>query len=73
MALVLKGIFSEIRYVCVLTSSVLDRGGDNFTPPPPTSKGTSKKPTYNRGYNILELYNVLIQTRSTTSKTKRDI
>ena len=25
------------------------------------------------GHNILELYNVLIQTRLTTSKTKRDI
>ena len=28
---------------------------------------------YNLGHNILELYNVLIQTRLTTSKTKRDI
>ena len=28
---------------------------------------------YNHGHNILELYNVLIQTRLTTSKTKRDI
>ena len=27
----------------------------------------------NHGHNILELYNVLIQTRLTTSKTKRDI
>ena len=30
-------------------------------------------PTINLGHNILELYNVLIQTRLTTSKTKRDI
>ena len=44
MALVLKGIFSEIRYVCVLTSSVLDRGGDNFTPPPPPQKEPLKSP-----------------------------
>ena len=29
--------------------------------------------TYNLVHNILELYNVLIQTRLTTSKTKRDI
>ena len=29
--------------------------------------------TYNLGHNILELYNVLIQARLTTSKTKRDI
>ena len=29
--------------------------------------------TYNLGHNILELYNGLIQTRLTTSKTKRDI
>ena len=28
---------------------------------------------YSHGHNILELYNVLIQTRLTTSKTKRDI
>ena len=28
---------------------------------------------YNLGDNILDLYNVLIQTRLTTSKTKRDI
>ena len=28
---------------------------------------------YNHGHNILELYNVFIQTRWTTSKTKRDI
>ena len=28
---------------------------------------------YNHGHNILELYNVLIQTQLTTSKTKRDI
>ena len=27
----------------------------------------------NLGHNIFELYNVLIQTRLTTSKTKRDI
>ena len=27
----------------------------------------------NLGHNILELYNILIQTRLTTSKTKRDI
>ena len=30
-------------------------------------------PTYNLGNNILKLYNALIQTRLTTSKTKRDI
>ena len=30
-------------------------------------------PTYNLGHNILKLYNVLIQTRITTSKTKRDM
>ena len=29
--------------------------------------------SYNLGDNILELYNVLIQTRLTASKTKRDI
>ena len=45
MALVLKGIFSEIRYVCVLTSSVLDRGGDNFTPPPPQKEPLKSPPT----------------------------
>ena len=28
---------------------------------------------YNLGHNILELYNVLVQIRLTTSKTKRDI
>ena len=28
---------------------------------------------YNLGHNILKLYNVLIQTRLATSKTKRDI
>ena len=28
---------------------------------------------YNFDHSILELYNVLIQTRLTTSKTKRDI
>ena len=28
---------------------------------------------YNLGHNILELYNVLVQTQLTTSKTKRDI
>ena len=28
---------------------------------------------YNLGHNILEICNVLIQTRLTTSKTKRDI
>ena len=27
----------------------------------------------NLGHNILELYNVLVQTQLTTSKTKRDI
>ena len=31
------------------------------------------KLVYNHGHNILELYNVLIQTRWTTSKTKHDI
>ena len=35
--------------------------------------GPSKKLTYNLGHNILELHNVLAQTRFTTSKTKRDI
>ena len=29
--------------------------------------------TYNLGHNILELYNVVVQIRLTTSKTKRDI
>ena len=29
--------------------------------------------TYNLGHNILELYNVLVKIRLTTSKTKRDI
>ena len=28
---------------------------------------------YNLGHNILELYNVLMHTRLTTSKKKRDI
>ena len=28
---------------------------------------------FNLGHNILELYNFLIQTRLTTSKTKRDM
>ena len=28
---------------------------------------------YNLGHNILELYNVLVHIRLTTSKTKRDI
>ena len=28
---------------------------------------------YNLGYNILELYNVLVQIRLTTTKTKRDV
>ena len=28
---------------------------------------------YNLGHNILKLYNVLVQIRLTTSKTKRDI
>ena len=28
---------------------------------------------YNLGHNILELYNFLVQTQLTTSKTKRDI
>ena len=28
---------------------------------------------YNIGHNVLELYNVLVQIRFTTSKTKRDI
>ena len=28
---------------------------------------------YNLGHNIMELYNVLVQIRLTTSKTKRDI
>ena len=28
---------------------------------------------YNLGHNILELYNVLVQVRLTTSKTQRDI
>ena len=28
---------------------------------------------HNLGHNMLELYNVLIQTRLTTSKTKRDV
>ena len=31
------------------------------------------KPSCNHVHNILELYNVLIQTRLTTSKTKRDV
>ena len=30
------------------------------------------KTVYNLSHNILELYNVLIQTRLTTSKTERD-
>ena len=29
--------------------------------------------SYNHGHNILEIYNVLIQTQLTTSKTKGDI
>ena len=29
--------------------------------------------TNNLGHNIMELYNVLVQIRLTTSKTKRDI
>ena len=29
--------------------------------------------TFNVGHNILELYNVLVQIRLATSKTKRDI
>ena len=46
-AYVLKGTFSQTKYVCVLTyqiSSFLDRGGvgDNFIPP--SSKLTPKKP-----------------------------
>ena len=32
-----------------------------------------KDPISNHGHNILELYNISIQTRLTTSKTKRDI
>ena len=28
---------------------------------------------FNLGHNILEFYHVLIQTRLTTSKTKRDV
>ena len=34
---------------------------------------TNLKTNYNLVHNILELYNVLRQTRLTTSKTKRDI
>ena len=33
----------------------------------------NQKVNYNFGHNILELYNVLVQIRLTTSKTKRDI
>ena len=29
--------------------------------------------TYNPGHNILELYNILVEIRFTTSKTKLDI
>ena len=32
-----------------------------------------KRLTYSHDNNILELYNILLQTRLTTSKTKRDI
>ena len=39
---VLKGIFSETAYVCV---QVLDKGTYNFTPSPPITKQTPKKPT----------------------------
>ena len=40
-----------------------------------SSKTSSAKTqlTYNHGHNILELFNVLIQTRLTTSKSKCDI
>ena len=33
----------------------------------------SRGSTHNLGHDILELYNVLVQIRLTTSKTKRDI
>ena len=33
----------------------------------------TNRANYNLGHNILELYNVLIQTPLTKSKTKRDI
>ena len=33
----------------------------------------ARQRNYNLGHNILELYNVLVQIRLTTSKTKRDI
>ena len=36
-------------------------------------KYQSCKISFNLGHNILEIYNVLIQIRLTTSKTKRDI
>ena len=36
-------------------------------------KKLKKKQIYSLRHNILELYNVLVQIRLTTSKTKRDI
>ena len=47
---VLKGIFSETAYVCV---QVLDKGAYNFTPSPPITKQTPKKPTLIRVKELL--------------------
>ena len=38
-----------------------------------SEKMVARQRNYNLGHNILELYNVLVQIRLTTSKTKRDI
>ena len=36
-------------------------------------KITAVRSTYNPGHNILELYNILLQTRFITSKRKLDV
>ena len=47
-----------------------------LTAPPVFFQSYRNQQTYNNcnlGHNILELYNVLIQTRLASSKSKRDI
>ena len=56
-----KIICADFSFRNMLKSRLLFQKNANFTV------------NYNLGHNILELYNVLIQIRLTTSKTKHDI
>ena len=68
---------NRLNYLCIEIYKTIDNVNPSFMKKSfNLEKQTGQfeiSTNYNLGHNILELYNVLLQTRLTTSKTKRDI